>query len=192
MTALGMWFFVLLWAVAIVAVLYFVRRGNPTAVNLLPYQRGVLFRKGLPLRDVGPGKHRVWTGAELLVHADTRPISIVFENQVVALRDGFAALYGFSASAQIHDLRKALYSARDYTQVPPFILLRCVRRELNAATSTSLRLEKEATAQRISDAAKNRLAALGFDLLSFRLTQLQVGTQQAPTQSVPQPTTSIR
>jgi regulator of protease activity HflC (stomatin/prohibitin superfamily) len=192
MTALGLWFFVLCWAVAIVVVLYFVKRGNPSAVNLLPYQRGVLFRKGRPFRDVGPGKHRVWTGTELLVHADTRPISVAFENQIVALRDGFAALYGFSASAQIRDLRKALYSARDYTQVPPFILLRCARRELNFATSTSLRLEKEAAAQRISDTAKSRLAALGFDLLSFRLTQLQVGTQQSPTQSAPQPTNSTR
>jgi regulator of protease activity HflC (stomatin/prohibitin superfamily) len=160
--------------------IYFDRRGKPTNVTLLPYQRGVLFRMGLPLRDVGPGNHRVWTGTELLVHGDTRPISVNFENQVVALQDGFAALYGFSASAQVQDMRKAIYSARDYTNVPAFVLLRCARRHLNLSSAASIKAGKDAIVTRIGEEAKTRLGAAGFSLVSFRLTQLAIGTTQAP------------
>lgn len=168
------------------AALFFDRRGTPTFVNLLPHQRGVLFRQGKPLRDVGPGKHRVWSGTELLVHGDVRPISVTFENQVVALQDGFAAAYGFSASAQVTDIRKALYSARDYTQVPVAVLLRCTRRHLNACRGDSLKMGKEALVNRITEDAKSRLSKAGFELVSYRLGQLAVGTVQPP-QKPPEP-----
>jgi hypothetical protein len=170
---------VLLWAGLIALLIYFGRRGTPTNVTLLPYQRGVLFRMGLPLRDVGPGKHRVWTGTELLVHGDMRPISVNYENLVVALQDGLAALYGFSASAQVRDMRRAIYSARDYTNVPAAVLLRCARRHLNASFGSSLPVEKDAVVSRITDDAKKRLSAAGFSLISFRMTQLAIGTTQA-------------
>lgn len=172
--------FALLFIGLIVLSIYFDRRGKPTNVTLLPYQRGVLFRKGLPLRDVGPGNHRVWTGTELLVHGDTRPISINYENQVVALQDGFAALYGFSASAQVQDIRKAIYSARDYTNVPASVLLRCAKRHLNAASSAAIKSGKDAIVAGIERDARTRLNAAGFSLVSFRLTQLAIGTTQAP------------
>ena len=160
--------------------LLFDRRGTPTVVNLLPYQRGVLFRHGKPLRDVGSGKHRVWSGSELLVHGDIRPISVTFENQVVALQDGFAALYGFSASAQVNDIRKAMYSARDYSQIPAFVLLRCVRRYLNQSNSNSLKAERDAIVKRIEDESKSQLKNFGFELINFRLGQLAIGTTQPP------------
>jgi hypothetical protein len=172
--------FALLFIGLIVLGVYFDRRGKPTNVTLLPYQRGVLFRMGLPLRDVGPGKHRVWTGTELLVHGDTRPISINYENQVVALPDGFAALYGFSASAQVQDIRKAIYSARDYTNVPASVLLRCAKRHLNSSSAAAIKSGKDAIVARISEDAKTRLTAAGFSLISFRLTQLAIGSTQAP------------
>jgi len=162
------------------AALYFDRRGKPTIVNLLPYQRGVLFRDGKPLRDVGPGKHRVWSGTELLVHGDIRPISVNIENQVVALQDGLAALYGFSASAQVSDIRSAIYAARDYSQIPASVLLRCTRRHLNSCNSSSLKLEKEAIANRITTEAKTHLQKSGFELLSYQLGQLALGTAQPP------------
>lgn len=173
---------ILFWVGLLALVWYFQRRGKPTTVSLLPYHRGVLFRMGLPVRDVGPGKHRVWSGTELLVHGDVRPISVNYENLVVALQDSSAALYGFSASAQVQDIRKAIYCARDYTHVPTFILLRCARRHLNGCSGAAIKLEREAIISRIGEDAQKRLAALGFSLISFRMTQLLVGTspQQAP------------
>ena len=186
MTLLDFTLFFLVVGVLMALAIYLTVRGKPTIVNLLPYQRGVLFRKGKPLRDVGPGKHRVWSGNELLVHGDARPISITYENQVVLLQDGFAALYGFSASAQVTDIRKAIYSARDYSQVPASVLLRCSRRHLNASTRNALKIEKEAIASRIMEEAKTRLLKFGFELLSYRLGQLAVGTVQ-PAQNQPAP-----
>ncbi len=164
------------------------RLGTLTTVSLLPHQRGVLFRQGKPIRDVGPGKHRVWAGRELLVHGDVRPISVNYENQVVALADGTAALYGFSASVQVRDIRKAIYSARDYTQVPAAVLLRSARRQFHLSSSSSLKIDKEAITNRISQQAKAKLDAAGFDLLSFRLPQLALGSvQQRPAEQPPRP-----
>lgn len=186
----GLGFF---WAAIIGLAVYFHRRGKPTTVALLPYQCGVLFRQGVPLRDVGPGKHRVWTGSEILVHGDVRPVSVNYENQVVALQDGFVALYGFSASAQVRDIRKAIYSARNYSQVPVAVLLRCTRRTLNACSRSSFPLEKVAIVKRITEEAKSRLDQAGFELLSFHLTQLAIGTTQPPqAQTAPRLTSSQR
>jgi hypothetical protein len=166
----------LFWAAICVAALYAFNRGKPTWVTLLEYQRGVLYRHGLPIREVGCGKHRVWSGMELLVHADIRPMSINIENQVVVLQDGTTALYGFAASAQAQDIRKVIYAARDYNHVPPATLLRCARLHLSAATQSSLALGKEAIAAKIAEDAGARLRAVGFELASFRLSQLAVGT----------------
>lgn len=171
----------ILFAAAIVGLLlYFRHFGRPTTVTLLPYQRGVLFKRGKPVRDCGPGKHRVQSGTELLVHLDVRPISIHHENLVVSLQDGYVAGYGISGSVQVGDVRKALYSARNYAHVPPATLLRCTRKELSACSSEALRTQQNAIAGRIAEQAKARLEAAGFELLSFRLTQLVVGTLRQP------------
>jgi hypothetical protein len=156
------------------------RRGKLTSVTLLPHQRGVLFKLGKPVRDVGPGKHRVWAGSELLVHADVRPISVNFENQVVALTDGSSAVYGFSANVQIDDIRKAIYGARNYAQIPAFVLLRSCRSQLHRSSGDSLKMDKQTVAEQISQEAQRKLASAGLHLNSFRLTRLLVGTFQPP------------
>jgi len=183
---------VLLFSAALIGLaVYFNDRGKPTYVTLLEYQRGILYRRGVPVREVGCGKHRVWTGTELLVHADTRPISISFENQVVALQDGHSALYGILASAQIQDIRKVISSARDYNHVPPAILLRCTRLHLNACSQSSLPMTKETVVNKITEDAKTRLHAAGFELISFRLSQLAIGTVKRQDESAKKETSTL-
>jgi hypothetical protein len=180
-----------LWIWLIFQLVYLEPRGKLTSVTLLPYERGILYRNGLPLRDVGPGKHRVWAGSELVVRGDMRPITVNFEKQVVSLKDGFLALYGFSASVEVQDFRKATYSARNPTEVPPSVLLRCTRRHLNACSGRSLNPEKDALLNRIAEDAKARLSNAGFRLVSYRITQLALGVPQKPaTQPVPQTSNS--
>jgi hypothetical protein len=154
--------------------------GKRTTVTLLPYQRGVVFRKGYAVRDVGPGKHPVRIGRELLVHGDVRPITVNYEKLVVGLQDGFSALYGLSASVEVQDIRKAIYSARNYADVPHATLLRCARLHLSACFGKSLPLEKDAVSNRIAEDAKARLNSAGFKLISFRITELAIGTVQPP------------
>jgi len=178
--------FVLFWIVVVGAAVTLARRGKLTTVTLLPYQRGLLYRKGLPVREVGPGKHRVWAGSELLVHCDVRPITVNYENQLVALSDGAAALYTFSASVQARDIRKVLYAARDYTQVPAATLLRCARRQLHLSSVGALKMDMNGIADRISKEAKSKLDAAGFDLVSFRVPQFNLGSvQQTNPQAAP-------
>jgi hypothetical protein len=184
---------VLFWGGLLGLIIYFSRRGKLTTVTLLPYQRGVLFKWGKPARDVGPGKYRVWAGSELLVHGDVRPISVNYENLVVALDEGFSAVYGFSASVNVRDMRKAIYSARDYTQVPPAVLLRCARRRLHVTPASSLKMNQAAVAGQISEDAKVKLERTGFELISFRLTQLALaGPHSASSQTTPRLTPSNR
>lgn len=175
---------VLVCSAVIGAAVYLDRQGQLTYVTLLEYQRGLLYRRGLPVREVGCGKHRVWSGTELLVHADTRPISINFENQVVIMQDGNSVLYGVLASAQIQDIRKVIASARDYSHVPPTVLLRVTRLHLNRCTQSFLTLNKDAVIAKITEDAKARLQSAGFQLLSLRFSQLNV----APAKKQDEPT----
>ena len=160
--------------------------GSPSSFALLPHQGGILYKRGLPVREVGPGKHRVWTGVEKIFFLDTRPIQVSFENRAVAMQDGSTAVYGFSATAEVRDVRKVLYSAANFSQVPAYVLLCSARAVLNGCTRSQLRVNKEAIVSEIINRAKPRLAAAGFDLPTFRMTQLLVAL---PNQGEPEPST---
>lgn len=147
--------------------------GRPGSVTLLEYQRAVLYRKGVPVREVGSGRHMVFTGVEKLMIVDTRPIQVSYEDQAVSLRDGTSALYGVSGAARIQDARKAIYSAGNYNHVPAYVLLCCARIVMNGCNASELKA-REAVVARIVERAKPRLAAAGFELLSFKLTQFAV------------------
>lgn len=151
-------------------------KGRLSSFTLLEYQRAVFYRRGLPVREVGPGRHRVWTGSEKLIIVDTRPIQVSFENQEVALRDGSSASYGFLGNARVQDTRKAIYCARNYNQMPGFVLLCCTRSVFNSLTSGQLGGSKDSIVEEIINRAKPRLAAAGFELLAFRFSQLSVAS----------------
>jgi hypothetical protein len=146
--------------------------GWPTNVNLLPYQRGTLYRNGLPIREVGPGRVRVWTGVEKIIIVDMRTIPMSFENRAVTLTDGQTAAFGFSASAEVEDARNALYSAQNFSQVPAYVLLVCSRAVLNQQASADIKINQGMIEGEMTKQARVRLASQGFNLLSFRLTQL--------------------
>jgi len=149
-------------------------KGWPVRVTLLEYQRAVLYRRGLPIKEVDYGSHRVWNGTEKLIIVDTRPIQVSIENSTVALRDDMAAVYGISGSARVQDARKAIYSARNYNQVPAFVLVCCTRLVLNGLTSQELRSGKDRIVEQITNLAKSRLADAGLELLGFRLNVISI------------------
>jgi len=183
--ATGLWLFFL----AIVGARFYV--GKPTYLTLLEYQQGVLYRKGRPVRDLKPGRIRVWAGIEQVIVLDTRTIPIRFENRAVTLVDGMTAVYGFSASATIQDARRALYSAQRFSEVPIVVLLSCSRSVLNRYASTELRMNERTIEKEISQQAKLKLEAQGFNLLTFRLTQFEVDVlPEEPDDSLPEPDVS--
>src|SRR5271168_5347938 len=113
--------------------------GRPGGVTLLEYQRGVLYRRGLPVSDLGTGRHLVFTGIDKVVSLDTRPIQFSYEDQAVALRDGSTAVYSISGAARVQDTRKALYSAGNFSHVPSFVMLCCAREVLNGSKGTQIK-----------------------------------------------------
>ena len=151
-------------------------KGRLSSFTLLEYQRAVLYRRGFPVREVGPGRCRVWIGIEKLIIVDVRPMQVSFENQGVLLRDGSTAIYGISGTARVQDSRKAIYCARNYNQMPSFVLLCSTRLVLNGRTASQLAGSKDAVLDEIINRAKPRLAAAGLELLAFRFSQLSVAS----------------
>jgi hypothetical protein len=177
------------WLVYLAMILTRKYAGWPTNVTLLEYQRGVLYRKGTPLRDVDPGRVRVWAGVEKVIIVDTRAIPVSFENRAVTLSDGQTAVFGFSGSAEVREVRKALYSAPNYNQVPPYVMLLCSRAVLNEFSGGHIRLNQAAIEAEITKRSQLRLKEKGFELLSFRLTQLTIATPPPqPQVGLPKPT----
>lgn len=168
------WIAVGFWAFVIISVLVRKYIGWPTNVTLLEYQRGVLYRRGLPVRDLDPGRLRVWVGIEKVIIVDTRTIPVSFENRAVALSDGQTAVFGFSGSAEVRDGRKALYCAQNYNQYPAYVMLVCSRAVLSECASGQAKINQPAIEAEMVKRAKLRLEEKGFSLISFRLTQLAV------------------
>jgi len=155
--------------------------GNPTAVTILQYQGGVLYKKGVPVREVHAGQHRVWVPIEKIMILDKRPTMVSFENRAVSLTDGATAVYGFSASAEIRELSKALYSARNYNEVPAYVFICCTRSVLNSCASGNLLSRQDSLTAEIASKANARLATEGFEFQSFRFTHLAIASPPATT-----------
>jgi len=150
------------------------RVGIPSSHSILPFQGGLLYRRGRPIREVGPGRHRVFVGREKIILLDKRPMQVNVERRGVTLADGATAVYGFTASAEVRDVRKALYSSANYTQLPGFVTLCVTRIVLNRSPSSQIRYGQAALTEEIVNACRSRLAEAGFELLSFRFTHLVV------------------
>jgi hypothetical protein len=148
--------------------------GNFTFVSLMPFQKGVLYRKGLPVREVGPGRHGVWAGREKIIFLDVRPTTVSFENRAVTLRDGYTAVYGLTGSAEVRDVRKAIYASNNPNHLVAFALLIAARSVLSGYASETLKLKKDAVTAEISQRARTRLSAAGIELLNFRFTQVGI------------------
>jgi hypothetical protein len=161
--------------------------GFPSSHATLPFQSGILFRQGRPVRELGPGRHRVFVGSEKIFFVDTRPIQVNAENRVVALADGTTAVYGISASAEVRSVKKAIYSSANYTQVPAFVTLCVARRVLNQCRKGQAQLGQAALTEEITAACRSRLAEAGFELLSFRFTQLVIAPSTAQDNRRPRP-----
>jgi len=153
---------------------YFNVIGLPSSHVLLPYQSGMLFRCGRPVRAVGPGRHRVFVGREKILFLDMRPIQVNIENRAVTLADGSTAVYGFNASAKVNDVQKATYASTIYSQVPAFVTLCVARSSLSGYVSSHLAAERVAVEKKNIDTCKSRLASAGFELVSFKFSKLSV------------------
>lgn len=154
--------------------------GTFTFVSLMPFHKGVLYRKGKPVKDVGPGRHGVWAGKEKIIYVDVRPSTVSFANCAVALPDGFTAVYGLSGSAEVRDARKAIYASNNPNNLAAFVFLASARSVLGQYSCDALKLKKEAISTEIADKAKARLSTAGMELTNFRLTQLALAPAVAP------------
>ena len=150
------------------------RIGLPTSHTLLPFQSGILYKRGRPAREVGPGRHRVFLGSQKIIFLDIRPIQVKADHRAVALADGVTAVYGFAASAKVRDAKKAIYASATYSQLPAFVTLCVTRGVLGRCSADQIRIGQAALTEQIITACKARLAATGFELLSFRFSELLV------------------
>jgi hypothetical protein len=148
------------------------RFGFPSHISLLPFQGGVFYRRGRPVREVGPGRHRVFMGNEKIIMLDKRPTQVNIENRAVVLADGATVVYSFSASAEVRDVKKAIYASTNYTQLPAFVTICAARGALNRSQTDQIRAGQAALTEEVSAQCRSRLAEAGFDLLSFRFTQM--------------------
>lgn len=153
---------------------YYCVIGYPRRYTLAPYQGGMVYRRGKPIRDAGPGRHLVFVGTEKIIFLDKRPIQANFEDRAVTVADGAIAVYGFAMSAQVSNVRKAMYASANYNQMPAFIGLCVTRRILNDCETSRIGSGWAAIESEMTELCRSRLAAAGFDLNSFRLTQLRI------------------
>jgi hypothetical protein len=157
-----------------------VRIAFPSSCSLPPFQCGVLFRGGHPVRKVGPGRHRILKGREKIIFLDSRPIDVKSGYRFVTLADSTTAQYSFTATCEIQDAQKVLYSSASYTNLPIFVTLSVSRAVLNGCQRSQVESASSAVTDQVIEACRFRLTASGFELKSFRFTCLEI-LKSAPT-----------
>jgi hypothetical protein len=148
--------------------------GFASHVSLLPFQRGVLFRHGHPTCELGPGRHRVSPASEKIVFIDIRPIDVKSGFRTVRLADDSAAVFAFTASCGIDDVRKVLYSSTMFPNFPAFVTLCISRAILHECRKEQVETGSSEIKDRVTEACRSRLAASGFELKSFQFARLEV------------------
>jgi hypothetical protein len=148
--------------------------GVRSSHSLLPYQAGIIYKRGRPMREVGPGCHRVMLGSEKILFLDRRPVKVNAENRLVILSDGSAVIYSFEASAEVRDVKRVLYSSALYSHMPAFVTVCVTRGILNQARADNVLLGRVLLEQRIFSACMSRLEVAGFTLQSFHFTRLEI------------------
>jgi hypothetical protein len=151
------------------------RFGSWQTLTLLPYQSGILFRRGVRSGEV-QGKVKVRVPFEKVIILDKRLAPISIEGMLVTLRDGGIAVYGFSGMAELKDTGKAMYSARNYNDVPVYLLICCARTVLNGCTTSRVRTGGDGIAREIAALASPKFEDSGFGLTSFRFTRSWAST----------------
>lgn len=166
----------LLFVVAIVVGLVWLMRylRLRTHVIVMEYERGVVFRKGLPFKDVGPGRYAIIREREFLVRIDVRPKTVSAEQQAVGMQDGRFAVYSLFASTSISDPRKAMYSARDYNEVPIYAVRRRSRSAIASQTAASLSIGVSGLTSMIAKEVSQDLQRTGMRLDEFKITRFEV------------------
>ena len=168
-------FYIALISIGLVTLHIFkARLAFPSTQSLLPFQRGVLFRRGHPVREVGPGRHRIFVGREKIVYLDSRPIDVKSGYRIVALADGSIAEFAFTASCEIRDVQKVMYSSAYFSSFPIFVALSTSRAVLNGCERAQIESAVPAVAGQVMEACRTRLTSAGFDLKSFTFIRLAI------------------
>ena len=150
---------------------YTKRRSKHTVTE---YQRGAFFRKGVFVREVGAGVHRLLLGRDYIVYGDVRPISFNFERQTVALRDGSFAQYSVYATAEVRSFRNALIVARNYSEMPYYIVRRELRAAIFALDSRTFSVKRQSIESEVRERVGTQLESAGFELTDFKVTDLHL------------------
>jgi len=148
--------------------------GKYTSVTLLEYQSGIVYRNGYPARNVGAGLHRIWSGREKIFFVDARPIFVNLSNQVATLSDGSIFVYDVRGSALISDVKKTLYSAQNYNQLPAFIMVCAARSALNGMTSDEIKVLRNGITNAMNEAVRIKLRDAGFELSTFQVAKISI------------------
>ncbi|PYV77615.1 MAG: hypothetical protein DMG96_10590 [Acidobacteria bacterium] len=141
-------------------------------LNALPQRSFVSERQARPRTRRRSAHGLDWP--EKIFFLDIRQAPVSFQNRAVTLQDGVTVVYGFSATAEIRDVRKAIYATTNINHLLGFVLLAVSRFVLSAYSSDVLKLKKESVVAALTDVARSRLNAAGFELLTLRLTQLSI------------------
>jgi hypothetical protein len=142
--------------------------------TLSEYQRGIIYRYGHPLKDVGPGIHKVRLGRDHLVVVDIRPEGFDRNLTAVSTLDGRTAVYSLAGKIQVQDVRKAIYCARNHQQAALAKTISTVRRMLNDYESEDIRRYTQTVCDNIAEAVQDSVGKIGMAVLDFRLNQLQI------------------
>ncbi|MGE5322847.1 MAG: SPFH domain-containing protein [Actinomycetota bacterium] len=168
-----------MWAGLIALLVYLQRLGKPSNHTLLQYQRGIIYRLGLPFKDVGPGRHRLWVGRDYLVYVDMRPQSFTRNLAGVATRDGELAAYSLAGKFQAKNARKAINCARDHKQAAIALIASTVRRMLNDYSSEDIKSHPQEICNNIIKAVQDGADRIGMEIPELRFTQLAILKKQA-------------
>jgi regulator of protease activity HflC (stomatin/prohibitin superfamily) len=160
-------------AVAGVAfVLVLVLRGQVISTTIFEYERGLRFSRGKFHGELGPGLYRYLKTYTAIRKLDVRPVQLPVNGQEVLTRDGVAVKISLSATYQVLDARKAVFSAENHVTALYTELQQALRAVVSATDAETLLASRADLGARLLEVCKSHAVTLGLELQALAVRDL--------------------
>ncbi len=164
-------YLILLYAVLAIVIAIIYRRIMLT-VTIFEYQRGLKYVRGRYVGLLPPGRYAFWRHTTHVTYADIRPVTECVPGQEVLTSDGLPVKTSLAVDYRVADADLAINKTASYHSSLYVALQVALREAVGAVTLDDLLAQRAEIAEKLTEAARPLVEALGLELISLKLRDI--------------------
>jgi regulator of protease activity HflC (stomatin/prohibitin superfamily) len=149
-------------------------------VVVLDHERGLLYRRGMFRKVLGPGVYRIYAPSASVTRVDMRPFLVLLPDRVAQSADRVPVRAGVTATCRIEDPRRAVTEAADPGAALRLALELALREIIEGTEADGILERRSGIGAMLAKSATPKAERLGLKLLSADVNRILVGSAALP------------